>query len=405
MIPHEWFTLDSQLKRDQVIQGFQSFIWTERFNTAGDFQIVTKSTYSNRQLLAEGTWIGKKGSTYVMKIDTVTDAVDDTGVRNLTVTGKSLEILLDDRIAAVVTTTTTTDDTVDPPVTTTTTTLTDWLATGTPGAIARDLFNRICVEGVLDEHDTIPFYTFGTLLPEGNLGEPTDIISLDAAPASVYSTLTQLCNTYSLGFRLVRNGDMGQIYFEVYVGNDRTSSQTILSPVIFDENLNNLEDVNRLTSSAALKTVAYVYAQNGYEIVYAPTADPAASGADRRVMLVQSSNTLPAGTDLTAGLQQEGQLALAAQREIYAFDGKIPNQIPYVYGVDYGLGDLVEERNSDGFGGLMLVTEHISSSDNTGDTEYPTLVVSQVITPNSWLNFAGDEDWSDIPDTVHWADL
>lgn len=400
MIPHEWFTLDSQLKRDQVIQGFQSFIWTERYNTAGEFQIVTKSTFSNRKLLADGTWIGKKGSTYVMRIDTVTDQVDDSGTRNLTVSGKSLEILLDDRIAAVVTTTT------DPgPPIVTTTTLTDWLATGSPGAIARDLFNRICVVGVLDVHDSIPFYTFGTLLPPGNLTEPTDIISLDAAPATVYSTLTQLCNTYSLGFRFVRNGDMGQIYFEVYVGNDRTASQSTLSPVIFDENLNNLVDVSQLTSSAVFKTVAYVYASNGYEIVYAPTADHSASGDARRVLLVNSSNSLPAGTDLTAALQQEGQIALAAQREIYAFDGKIPAHIPYVYGRDYGLGDLVEERNADGFGGLMLVTEHISSSDATGDTEYPTLVVSTVITPNSWLNFEGDNVWNDIPATVHWADL
>lgn len=401
MIKHEWYTLTNGFVRDQVITGFISFIWTERYNTAGEFQIVIKSTYPNRQLLADGTYIGKKGSTYVMKIDTITDAVDEnTGEQNLTVTGKSLEILLDDRIAAVVTTTTTTDV---PPVTTTT--LTDWLATGTAGAVARDIFNRICVEGVLDTNDSIPGYTFGTLLPAGNLGEPTDIISLDAAPASVYSTLTQLCNTYSLGFRFAKDGDTGHIYFEVYVGNDRTSTQTILEPVIFDQNLNNLTGVNKLTSSAVLKTVAYVYATNGYEIVYSPTADPSASGDQRRVLLISSSNSLPAGTDLTAALQQEGQIALAAQREIYAFDGQIPVQIPYMYGRDYGLGDLVEERSSDGFGGLMLVTEHISSSDDTGDTEYPTLTVSQVITPGSWLNFENGIHWSEVPPTVHWGDL
>ena len=400
----EWHTLDSQFKRNTVITGWQSFIWTERYNTAGDFQIVIKSTYQNRQLLTDGTYIGKKGSTYVMKIDTVTDTVGDDGTRNLTITGSSLENLLDDRLAAVVTTTSTTDDSV-PPITTTITTLTDWLATGTPGAVARDLFNRICVEGVLDSHDTIPGYTFGTLLPAGNLAEPSDIISLDAAPASVYSTLTQLCNTYSLGFRFVKNGDTGEIYFEVYVGNDRTSSQSILPAVIFDQNLNNLEDVTQLTSSATLKTVAYVYATNGYEIVYAPTADPAASGEDRRVMLIQSSNSLAAGSALTAALQQEGQIALAAQREVYAFDGKVPTPVPYVYGQDYGLGDLVEERDSDGFGALMLVTEHISSSDDTGDTEYPTLTVSTVITPGAWLNYGNGEAWSDVDPSVHWADL
>jgi hypothetical protein len=400
MLPHQWYTLDDKFRRDQVIEGFQSFIWTERYNTAGEFQVVTKSTYENRQLLVDKTWIGKAGSKYVMRADTVTDGYADDGSRNLTVIGKSLENMLTDRIAAVVTTTT---DPGPPPVTTTT--LTDWIATGSPGAIARDLFSRICFEGVLDVHDSIPNYHSGTLLSAGNLSEPTDIITMDAAPDNLYNTLTQLCNTYSLGFRLVRNGDAGEVYFEVYVGNDRTSSQSVLPAVIFDENLDNLVDQSQLTSSAALKTVAYVYAQNGYQIVYAPTADPASSGADRRVMIVNSSNTLPAGSALTTALIQEGLIALAGQREVYAFDGKIAASNPYVYGRDYGLGDLVEERNSDGFGGLMLVTEHISSSDPSGDTEYPTLAVSQIITPNSWLNFAGDEDWADISPTIHWADL
>lgn len=388
MLPHQWFTLDEKFRRVAVIEEFQSFIWTERYNTAGEFQIVTKSTYENRQLLLDKTWIGKAGSTYVMRIDTVTDQYDDSGARNITATGKSLENIFNDRVAM--------------PGLDDLTTTPNWVITGTPGAVARELFNRVCVETALDVHDNIPNYAFGTLLPAGNLGEPTETITLTAAPDTLYSTLTQLCNAYSLGFRLVRNGDAGEIYFEVYVGNDLTASQSVLPAVIFDEHLDNLADMSQLTSSAALKNVAYVYATNGMQIVASPIADPNASGADRRVLLVNSNNSADAGADLNAALQAEGLIALAAQRQVYAFDGKVPPSIPYVYGRDYSLGDLVEERNSDGFGGLMLVTEHISSSDSTGDSEYPTLVVSQVITPNSWLNFEGDNTWSEIPDGVTW---
>ena len=397
----EWFTLDSQFRRQLPIEGFQSFIWTERYSAYGDFQIVTKSTHDNRTLLADQTFIGKAGSTYVMKIDTVTDATDTSGVRNITVTGKSLEALLDDRLAAVVTTTT--DTTVTPNVTTTT--LTDWISTGTPGAIARDLFNRVCVEGVLDVHDSIPHYTFGTLLPAGNLAETSDTITLDAPPASLYSTLTQLCNTYSLGFRLVRNGDLGEIYFEVYVGNDLSSGQSVKPAVIFETTLNNLDKPTFLTSSAILKNVAYVYATNGYEIVYSPTYDTSSSGTARRVMIINSSNSLPAGSALTTALQQEGLIALAAQRQVYSFDGELPPSVPYVYGQDYGLGDLVEERNEDGYIAMMLVTEQIFSSDTTGEKSYPTLAVSQVLTPGSWLNFDTGLDWADVPTTQHWGDI
>jgi hypothetical protein len=389
---HVWFTLDDQFRRQQIIEGFQSFIWTERFNTAGDFQIVAKSTHANRQLYADQTWIGKQGSTYIMKIDTIQDAIDEnTNAQNLTITGKSLEFLLDDRVAMPGL-----DDLATTP---------NWVITGTPGAIARELFSRVCFETALDVHDNIPNYQPGTLLTEGNLGEPTDTITLTASPDTLYSTLTQLCAAYSLGFRFVRNGDAGEVYFEIYVGNDLTSNQGVLPAVIFDQNMDNLIGQNVLNSSSILKTVAYVYATNGMQIVYAPTADPAAEGAGRRVMLVNSSNDADAGPDLDAALRAEGLIALAAQRQVYAFDGKIPPGVSYVYGQDYALGDLVEERNSDGFGGLMLVTEHISSSDTTGDTEYPTLSVSQVITPGSWLNFEGDNVWADIPDTVHWADL
>jgi hypothetical protein len=387
----EYYTLDENLRRKEVIENYQSIIWTERYSAFGDFQIVTKSTAFSRRQLAEDTWITRQGSTYVAIVDTVTSAEDSNGVVNLTVVGRMLEALFDDRVAM--------------PGLTDTTTVPSWVLTGTPGAIAREMFNQVCVSTIFDVHDSIPFYNFGTLLPTGDLLEPTQIITLTAPPDTLYNTLKKLCDTYILGFRLVKEGETGRIYFEVYTGNDLTTNQTDRDPVVFDPNMDNLSQPSYISSTVGLKTVAYVFASNGSAVVYSPVGDPNGYGTDRRVLLVNSSNSDAAGPDLDTALHQEGVMALAAQTRTYAFDGTLPPNSPYIYGVHYGLGDLVEERNSSYEGNQMVVTEQIFSSDDTGDKSYPTLTLKNVITPGSWIAWPGADYWDEVPDTVHWADL
>lgn len=387
----EWYTLDDQFRKDAVIEEFESFIWTERFNDAGDFQIVIKSTYQSRTLLTPGTWITKKGSYYVMQIQTVSDQTDDTGVRNLTITGASMESLLEDRVAM--------------PAVTDTTTTPAWVLTDTPGNICRYIFEQICVVGLISTLDTIPFYTEGTLLPVGSIEEETEEITVSTQPDTVFNVIQKICQTYFLGFRLVRNGEQSEIYFEIYTGNDLTSDQTANTPVIFDPDLDNLEAVTTLSSTALIKTVAYVFATNGSAIVYGVGADSTASGDGRHVLLVNSSNSADASEDLDAALQSEGLLALTACRQVYQFDGELPQTIPYVYGRDYNLGDLVEERDSDGIGNQMIVTEQIFSADDTGERAYPTLTIKEVITPGTWVAFDPTKDWTDEDETVVWATL
>jgi hypothetical protein len=388
----QWYTLDDELRRDTVIETFESFIWTERYSVFGDFQIVIKSTRQSRTLLKQDTYITRAGSTYIGKIETVKDATTDDGTRNLTITGRFLEgVLLDDRVAM--------------PSVTDTTTQPAWVLTDTAANIIRTMFTTICVDGAIDAKDILPFIHSGTILDPGERGEDPSVITVTAAPDTLYNTIQKIANTYFLGFRLVRNGDTGDVYFEVYNGNDLTSGQTVHPPVIFDANLDNLKDVSLLTSTQPVKTVAYVFATNGSAIVFSTTADPDAAGPARRVLLVSSSNDADAGPDLTSALEAEGQLALASQRVLYQFDGELPPNVSYVYGRDYNLGDLVEQRDSDGFGNLMLVTEQIFSADNTGDRQFPTLTITEAITPGTWVAFDPTIEWDEEDDSVHWADL
>ena len=68
---------------------------------------------------------------------------------------------------------------------------------------------------------------------------------------------------------------------------------------------------------------------------------------------------LPAGSELTAALQERGRQELAEHRAVLGFDGETPQHISYVYGRDYDLGDLVEVQDTEGNAYQVRVTEQI----------------------------------------------
>jgi hypothetical protein len=382
----DWVTLDDLARPIQVIEGYESFIWSERYSSSGDFQILTKSTFDNRTQLKPGTWVWRVGSTYVMIVNTVEDVTGQNGDRKITVTGKSLENLLMDRVGM--------------PSLASLAVSPNWVLTGLPADVARDMFRQICFVGNISVQDSIPHYGEGTYLPSGSIPEPTPAITVTAAPDLLYNQIKSVCDAYNLGFRFVyvlnQGTHSGQIFFEIYTGSDRTTDQNVRTPVVFAPELENLSQPRWLTSNAGLKNVAYVYAQNGAAMVYGPLTDVTVSGQDRHILLINSSNPGPAGAALTTALQQEGIQALAQQKAIYAFDGQLPANYSYVYGRDYGLGDIIEERDADGNVSQMFVTEQIFASDNTGDRSYPTLVIYQTLTTGSWGEISPDISWSEL---------
>ena len=108
-----------------------------------------------------------------------------------------------------------------------------WEITGTPGNVVREIFTTICVSGVLNINDVIEFYTSGSLNSVGGIAEPSEEVTFILDPDTLYATIKKICDVYQLGFRLVRNGDFSELYFEVYTGNNRTANQKSNTPVIF----------------------------------------------------------------------------------------------------------------------------------------------------------------------------
>lgn len=385
----ELYTLDQQFRRQDVVDSFESLIWTERFSAFGDFSMQIAVTQENERRLTPGTYVTHNKTLRAMEIETVDKTVSDEGRVMLTVSGRSMESFLEQRLARRYTTNTTTNG--------------KWKLTGTPAWILREMFRIICVTGALSATDILPYYTTGNLYPNSTISEPADEVTIEFEIASLYAEMKKLADVYNLGFRIYPGRDYPRtavpaVYFGVYSGTDRTTQQTTVAPVIFSRNLDNLTNTSELVSIGKYKNVCYVFHKNGTRVVYAAGASASTSGFARRAMTIEVTDVdLPAGPALDLVLLQRGNEALSAQRSVFAFDGEVPQFSNYVYGTHYNLGDLVEQRNDAGSSTNMRVTEQIFVHDREGERSYPTLSVDLVIMSGTWRAWDSNQIWPNAP--------
>lgn len=389
-------TLNESFLPEVVVEGYASLIWTERFSAFGDFEVITPSTAANRSLLAEDTWLGYSESDRVMRVRNVEDYVDEEGRSMLKVTGPSLEkIALAERSVRT------------PP--TNGGAVAELELTGTPGALARSMFDQACRNNTVRPQDNIPGLVAGNFYPADTIPEIDDLVTVQIKFGSVYDTVKSLVDPYELGFRLIKHPTTGALYFNVYSGNNRTSSQSAVEPVVFSPELDNLSKPTQFSSNEDYRNVAYVFSSFGSATVQAGDVSESITGWNRRVMYVEvteepefTGTPLEIATQAQAYLVQRGREALAAQRKLLAFDGEISQNGKYKYNRDYILGDLVQLQNKDKVTKFMRVTEQIFVEDAEGKRSYPTLSDVLLITPGTWLAWDYGMEWAIAPETLFW---
>ncbi len=385
----EVYTLDPLYRRQTITDKFVSMIWTERYREEGDFQLDIHSTLEARNRFEVGTHLAINESHRVMTVETIEDKTDTEGRKILTVKGRSLERIMRDRVAYSAL-----DDT---------TTVPKWIITDEPMDIARKVFHDICVTGILAPEDIIPYINEGTFLPASTIPEPVDPIKVELDPSTVYDVISDLATNWNFGFRILRHFDLSELYFDVYTGVDRTTKQSVVPAVVFTPELDNLQNISRLTSIADAKNVAYVFSPAGFLMVTSPDVDEDVAGFERRVLVVNATDITTDNPDVEAALTQRGREELAKSTTFSALDGEISAQSSYRYGTDYNLGDLVEQRDEDGATNDMRVTEQIFVSDEQGDRNYPTLALNIFINTGSWLS-QKQKVWTDYGLTEYWED-
>lgn len=375
------YLLDDLFRRNEVIDDFESLVWTERFQAFGDFQLVLPPSdrYLNMFRISpyEHVQLSIVNSDRVMLAETI-NLKEANNKKVLEVTGRSMEKVLEDRIAKL-----NLSSQTNTPI---------WAISGSPLNVASVLFSTICRHPFrLGIADHIPRLQIGDWLPRGDLPEHPHI-EWEQNPDSLYSAIREVCTTYDLGFRLTRKHESTELYFGIYKGFDRRAGSN--TPVIFDSRLNNFDLTSELYSLARFKNGVYVYA--GYTVshtdletgdvyeeykerggfMYARGTTPSTrTGFNRYMMVFQGQiedPELPVA-QIDRSLREQARKELAKHEAVSLIDGVVPNTSGYIYNQDYFLGDLVQVKNDQGGVENKRVSECVITMDSNGRYIYPTL--------------------------------
>lgn len=393
------YILDALLRPIDVVDTFQSLIWTERFSEKGDCELVTLATLANKIRFVKGTRLLIAESSRIMTIETVDETTNADGQMILKIVGYDMVKTLDLRIALKAIS--------GPGIAPT------WVIEAmTPANVMRHIFNEICFDGSISVDDIIPFLYVGNLYPTDTIPEPSDLIDWEQKPASVYVALKELADIYDLGLRLYKDPNLTKLYFNVYAGSDRTTNQVVLPPVIFSNDMENLQSTQEFSDiSSSYNTAQIVYTHKDVvdpdldvaELFYVYADDDyIPEGFDRRVKVVLVTSIPEEIVDVEAYLLRLGKDELMKSRPISAFDGEITQTTQYVYERDFYLGDLVEFRGKTGATAYMRVEEFIRVEDAQGERSYPTLTTKEYIGSGTWKSWKYKVAWNAIGSGEFW---
>lgn len=382
------YTMDEAFRRIDLIDQYESFIWTERYSAAGDFELVVNSDQDMRRAFYNNTYLAIDESQRLMRIEQVEDSVDDEGRRMLLVKGKSLEQRLTERLAT-------------PPSTTSEHPYT-WTFSRSPHIAIRTMYKDVAYNNNRDPRDNYSDTDLVETVEPGRIPEPVDRISLRIDYMTLYDAIREVAVPYNVGFAILADrlhGPWRPLSFHVYNGYDRTTTQSQNAPVVFAPELDNLDNMRTLKSTADWRNVAYVSSKNIRQLeVYAEGATAYTVGPDRRVLYLMIDD-IPEDYTTTqerALMTQRGREELAKHQRVEIFDGEITQYSQYKYGRDYGLGDIVELQDGEGNSNEMIVTEQIFVSDEQGERSYPTLQLYRYVQSGTWLGWNQTVEWASL---------
>lgn len=350
----ELTVLNKELSKVQILDTFDSLIWTDRYSRYGDFEIVDKATIERIQSLQEDYYLTIPESEHTMIIETIELKTDVEDGNKFIVKGRSLETILERRII--------------------------WNQTALSGNFQNG------IKKLLDENaisPTDPDRKISRLMFEASEDPLVVGLSIDAqfTGDNLYEVIQQLCESKSIGFKITISADK-KFIFKLYAGVDRSFNQIENPFVSFSPDLDNLSNTNYFHSKMPYRTITLIAGEGeGDQRLTAQASLPGGAGTDldRREKFTDARDisTFVNGEVLSPEeyyslLVQRGLLSLLESQPVSAFDGTVDPTTNYIYGVDFFLGDIVQISNEYGLRGVSRVTELVFSESLSGRDIYPT---------------------------------
>lgn len=379
------FILNERFESILLVEMIQSFIWNDRFNEAGDFELYIPAKAYDMSLFKIGYYVMTILSDRLMIIEKV---ICETGAEDgdfITVSGRSIESILSRRVIIEQT------DISGP--------LQDGIET---------LLNQNVIAPE-DPKRTIPGFVFRKSSDQRILNITIDVQY--EGGENLYDSIRELLSTNKVGMRVVRDSS-NTFIFELYLGVDRSHAQKIVPWVVFSPEFENLITSEYTESIMDYKNQIIVvgsYDEKPEEQV--PGEDISApieqkepkeirveigdhSGLDRfehyedarditsRIINEDSSSNPGEETEdeylteeeFTNKLIERGNKALDEYKKEITFDAEVDYTQNFIMGRDYFLGDILQVSNSYGMSCSLRVNEYIISISASGEEHYPKFV-------------------------------
>lgn len=246
---NEVYILDSDFSALGVIDEFLSCIWTERYSKAGDFELfcpvndkTTALLYRPADDLTDRYAMIKDSDTY-MVIENVLLTTDSEDGDRYTVTGRSIESVLDRRVI--------------------------W-----DRYFAENVPISTIVSALVTRNATNPSESarrLGIFRPSGEAwflnssrNAQKQLKIAEYYGQNLYDTIVELCEANHIGFRAVPKAG-GKFQLQLYDGADRSYGQFINPFVVFSEKFDNLLQSRWQKNTAGLKNYILVRGDADYD--------------------------------------------------------------------------------------------------------------------------------------------
>ena len=245
--------LDKNLNAIAVLDLYKSFIWTDRFQECGDFEIYATASDAILNTVKQDYYLQRRGSDRGMIVEKILIESDVEDGDMVTITGRSLESILDRRVI--------------------------WGLMTFSGNFQEAIKSMLyaCIISPSKPERKISNFIF-----EASTDPAITSLTIDAQYTgdNLYDIITALCVERGVGFKVTLNNNK-QFVFKLYAGVDRSYDQTANPYVIFSPNFDNIISSNYMESREKWKNVTLVGGEGeGAARRYTGVGDT--SGLDRR---------------------------------------------------------------------------------------------------------------------------
>ena len=351
------FKLDALHQPNETVNDFDSLVWVERYQVAGDFKLEVLDQISILSQLPLGTLISHTNTKEVMIVEN--HEFDRTANKSIkvTVSGRSFETFAEQRVTLG------SEQPLEDEITGDA--IVESVGPLSSADVAAYLLAARLEDGTASANDEIT-----NLVVDTDMRDPDAVLTHTIKRGDIYTRVLELLKLGDAGLKTIRpNGAQTTMNLVVHDGDDLTDT------VIFYAQNEDLSDAKYLWSIKNYKNYAMVAAKI-FALQYRQRdVGSTQTGLNRRIMYEEAPDL---EGDYVAGstddpVEARAQTVMGEKKMVALIQATISPTARPKFKINYDVGDLVTVYGEFGASQIMRVTEHILTVDKDGMRGFPSL--------------------------------